>query len=263
MDLGLKDKVVLVTGASAGIGRAVAEAFAREGCRVAVSARRQDALDELAGQLRSLGAADALAVAGDVESTDDIAVVHAAVLSRFDALHVLVNNAGGPPEGAFLECDDAMWEEGFRRNILSAVRFTRLALDPMRRQRWGRVVNVSSVAARQPIDRLTISNALRPGLAGLVRTLANEHGAENITFNNVLPGFTATARVEELASALATARGASMDEVKEGWRASIPAGRLAEPAEIARAIVFLASDAGGYVNGVSLPVDGGWLRGAN
>ena len=260
MDLGLAGKAVLVTGASAGIGEATARAFAREGARLAIVARRQDVLRRVADELRGLGAPDAHALAGDVSLADDVARVVEQARERLGALHVVVANAGGPPSGPFLELTDAQWREGHERTLMSVVRLARAALPIMRRQRWGRIVTVSSVAARQPIDGLVISNTLRAGLAGLARTIANDFGRDGITIHNVLPGFTATARLDELARKVAAQRGTTIDAVKQAWADDAPAGRLAQPDEIAHAIVFLASEAAAYMNGQSVLVDGGLMR---
>lgn len=260
MDLGLADKAVLVTGASSGIGEAAARAFAREGARVAIVARRADVLERVATALRAAGARDAHALVGDVSVADDVARVVAQARDRLGALHVVVANAGGPPSGPFLELTDAQWREGHERTLMSVVRLARAAIPIMRAQRWGRIVTVSSVAARQPIDGLVISNTLRAGLSGLARTIANDFGRDGITIHNVLPGFTATARLDDLAKKVAAQRGTTIDAVKQAWADETPAGRLAQPDEIAHAIVFLASEAAAYMNGQSVLVDGGLMK---
>jgi len=260
MDLGLANRAVLVTGASAGIGAATARVLAREGTRLVIVARREDALRRLADELTELGAPAAVPLAGDVSVADDVARLVERAHAELGALHVVVANAGGPPSGPFLELTDAQWREGHESTLMSVVRLARAAIPVMREQRWGRIVTVSSVAARQPIEGLVISNTLRAGLAGLARTIANDFGRDGITMHNVLPGFTATARLDELASKVAAQRGTSRDAVRQAWADDTPAGRLAEPEEIGRAIAFLASDASAYMNGQSVLVDGGLCR---
>lgn len=261
LNLGLEQKAVLITGASRGIGRAIAEGFARERARLTVVARDPERLDQCRGRLLELGARDVLAVPGNVAVPEDLTGVVEATFGRFGALDVVISNAGGPPSGRFLECTDEMWEEGFQRNFLALVRLARLVMPLMQARRWGRIVQVSSVSARQPIERLTISSALRAGLLGLVRSLATEVAPDNITVNCVLPGYTRTEHVEELAQATAIQRGQSGEQVIQGWMAGIPAGRLAEPAEIADSVLFLASDRAAYITGTALPIDGCFLKG--
>ncbi|GIW70672.1 MAG: oxidoreductase [Planctomycetota bacterium] len=261
MELGLEGRAVLVTGASAGIGRAIAVAFARERARVAVMARRAELLAELCAELRERhGAPQAVPIAGDVGRAEDLKRAVELARAELGALDVAVSNAGGPPPGAFLECTDAMWQQGFERNFLALVRLARLVIPIMRGRRWGRIVHVSSVAAREPIARLVISSALRAGLLGLVRAIAREHAADGIGISCVLPGYTATERLAELAADLASRRGVSPEAIRAGWCAEIPAGRLGTPEEIADAVLFLASERAGYVNGIGLAVDGGLLR---
>lgn len=260
METGIKGKVALVTGASEGLGRACAEAFAAEGCRLAIVARRPAPLKKLAHQLEQLGAPEVLSLSADVAQLQDLERVFAKMFQHFGSIHILLNNAGSPPEGYFLECSDTMWLEGFEQNYLSIIRAARLALPSMQEGGWGRIINISSVAARQPVERLTISNALRSGLAGLIRTMANEFSAQGITINNILPGFTHTERVARLADRMADLKGLTAPQIYEQWEASIPAGRLASPSEIGGLALFLASDAAGYITGTSTPVDGGLLR---
>ncbi|MBI2808722.1 MAG: SDR family oxidoreductase [Planctomycetes bacterium] len=261
MELGLQGKAVLVTGASRGIGRAVAEGFAREGARLCVVARNVEPLEQLRASLSNLGATEVFAVPGNVALADSLQRIVDSMLERFGGIDIVVSNAGGPPEGWFMECTDSMWQEGFERNFLALVRLARLAIPYMKSRRWGRIIHISSVAARQPIDRLTISSALRAGLLGLIRSLASEMASEGISVNSVLPGFTKTEHVAELATALAAGRQCSVEEVYGEWQRSIPADRLAAPDEIARLVLFLASEHAGYITGTAIPIDGGFVKG--
>jgi 3-oxoacyl-[acyl-carrier protein] reductase len=260
-NLGLERRAVLVTGASRGIGRAVAEGFAREGARLTVVARDPERLGQVGRELAALGAGDVLTVPGNVAAPDDLHACVSATVERFGSLDVVVANAGGPPSGRFFECTDEMWMEGFQRNFLSLVRLTRLAVPLMRMRSWGRIIQISSVAARQPIEGLTISSSLRAGLLGMVRSLAAELAPNGITVNCILPGYTRTEHVEELAAESAALRGLNPEQTFQNWLANIPAGRLAKPTEIADAVLFLASDRAAYITGSALPIDGGFVKG--
>ncbi len=261
MLLGLEGKAVLVTGATRGIGRAIAEGFARENARLVILARDRERLDDARGQLLTLGAADVVSVAGDVAIADQLAKAVELSITKFGSLSVVVCNAGGPPAGGFGDCTDAMWDEGYQRTFLPLIRLARLALPHMRMAKAGRIIQVSSVAARQPMERLTISSSFRAGLLGVVRSLAAEVAMDNITVNCVLPGFTRTEHVEELAQTMAQQRGCRVHDVLSQWVAVTPAGRLLEPSEIADAVLFLASERATGITGIGLPVDGGFLRG--
>jgi 3-oxoacyl-[acyl-carrier protein] reductase len=261
METGFVNRSVVVTGATRGIGQAIAEAFARAGSRICVVARRPEPLEQLCAALRQLGAGDVFAVPGDVASVACVESVIGQAVCRFGSVEVVVSNAGGPPAGRFLDCTDAMWQEGFDRNYLALVRLARLAIPIMQARRWGRIIQISSVAARQPISTLTISSGLRAGLLGLVRSMANEFSADGITVNCVLPGLTDTEHLREVAEETAKRDGVAPEALHAGWRRDIPAGRLASPDEIARVVVFLASDLAAYVTGTGIAVDGGYLKG--
>jgi 3-oxoacyl-[acyl-carrier protein] reductase len=265
MDLGLSSKVALVTAASQGIGRATALAFAREGARLAICAREGALLDRAAGEVRALGA-DCEPIRCDLTDAAQIEAMVARVVDRFGSVHVLVNNAGGPPPGRFDQVTDADWQRAFELTLMSAVRTTRAVLPYMRRQRWGRVVNVSSYSVKQPIPDILLSNALRLGVAGWAKTLAGEVARDNVLINTVGPGWTRTDRVAQMLESRASASGRSGGTAITAADAgaaivrNVPLGRLGKPEEIADVIAFLASERASFVTGTFLAVDGGVVQ---
>lgn len=260
MDLGLKNKVALVAAGSRGLGRAVAEELAAEGASLLLCARDAQTLTETAAAIAEKSGAHVLAVPADVTVTDDIKRLVAAGIERFGQIDILVTNAGGPPAGTFDKLTRAQWDEAIKLTLLSAVELARQVLPGMKERRWGRIINITSIAVKQPVDGLLLSNSLRAGLTGFARTLANEVAPEGITVNNVMPGYTRTERLEELVEFMAEKQGISVDEFRGTWEKEIPMGRLGEPRELAATIAFLASERASYITGTSIQVDGGWIR---
>lgn len=262
MDLGLSGRVVLVTAASQGIGRATAEAFAREGAKLAICARDESALRALADALYAATGAEVEPLRGDLTVPTDIDAVVRRVGERFGAIDVLVNNAGGPRPGSSADVTDADWQRAFELTLMSAVRTTRAVLPWMRQRRWGRIVNVSSYSVKQPIPDIMLSNSLRLGVAGWAKTLAAEVAGDNILVNTVCPGWTRTERVTRMFEARSGGTAAGRAAAEAAIVDEIPLRRLATPAEIADVIVFLSSERASYVTGTLLPVDGGIVQGA-
>jgi 3-oxoacyl-[acyl-carrier protein] reductase len=259
MDLGLGGKVALVAASSRGLGRAVAEELAREGARLVLCARGEAALREVADSIRAMGA-EVEAVAADVSRPADVARVVDAGVRAFGQIDVLVTNSGGPPAGPFESHGAEAWHEAVRQNLDSVVELTRAVLPGMKERRWGRIINVTSIAVKQPVDNLILSNSVRAAVTGFARTLANEVASFGITVNNVMPGYTRTQRVDELAARNAALRGTSANTELAVWEQQIPMGRLGQPAEFAAMVAFLASERASYTTGASIPVDGGWIR---
>jgi 3-oxoacyl-[acyl-carrier protein] reductase len=261
MDLGLKNRTALVAASSQGIGRATAEAFAAEGCRVAMCARNEQTLQDAAEKIRKQFGADVLAEAFDVTDPSAVSRFVATVAAKFGSVDICVTNAGGPPAKGFLACSLEEWQRALELNFLSTVYFAREVIPHMQRKRWGRIITLTSITTKQPIADLVLSNAVRAAVVGLVKSLANEFGKDGILVNNVGPGFTATDRLKELAKARSTASGKNEQEIFDGWAGDAPLKRLGEPREVAETIVWLASERASYVTGQTVLVDGGMYKG--
>jgi 3-oxoacyl-[acyl-carrier protein] reductase len=260
MELGIRGRVAVVCGASAGMGKAAALSLAREGAKVAVCARNREALEAAAEEARAAGAAGTLAHPADVTREGDIEAFLTEVSRRLGPPEILVNNAGGPPAGTFEETPEEAWNLAHRLTLQSAVSFCRRVIPGMKSRRWGRIVTITSLTVKQPVEGLILSNAYRSALTAFSKTLAGDLAPFGITVNCVCPGYTDTERLKELAANLAAKRGVREAEVRRDWEKSIPAGRLGRPEEIADVIVFLASERAGYLTGASLLVDGGLVR---
>jgi 3-oxoacyl-[acyl-carrier protein] reductase len=260
MDLGLKGKVALVAASSSGLGRAVAEELAGEHADLILCARGKELLNATRDRIASKSGVDVLAVEADLTVSADIKRVVDEGLAKFGRIDVLVTNNGGPPTGQFESITHSQWEAATRLTLYSALEMTRGVLPGMKQRRWGRVLNITSVAVKQPIDNLMLSNSLRAALTGFARTLANEVATFGITVNNIMPGYTRTERLEELARMLADKEGISPKEFASRWEAEIPMRRLGEPREFAALAAFLVSERASYITGQSIAVDGGWIR---
>lgn len=262
MKLGIRDKTALVAASSKGLGRGCAEALAAEGANVVICARHHEELEKAAKHMEEKTGSDVLAVHADVTDPGEIDQAVRAASERFGGIDILVTNAGGPPAGFFDDFDDEVWEMAFRLNFLSAVRLIRKVLPHMRGNGWGRIINISSAAVKEPVDNLILSNSIRASVHGLAKTLSRQEAGNGITVNNVMPGFTRTDRVEELLFKPGRAAGKSDEEMLAEAAAGIPAGRIGTPEEFGALVAFLASDLAGYINGVSIPADGGSIRAA-
>jgi 3-oxoacyl-[acyl-carrier protein] reductase len=261
MNLQLTDRVALVAAASRGLGRAIAQALADEGATVAIAARHREALDETAHQIAGASGRRVLPVVADVTIPEDVERLVATVERELGCVDVLVNNAGGPRPGVFTDMRDEDWLGAIELNLMSTIRLTRLVLPGMRRRRWGRIINMTGVAVKQPMDNLILSNTARTGVVAMAKTLAGQVAAEGITVNNVCPGYMLTDRVRQLAAATAERFGGTSDEVIAEWQQAIPAGRLGRPEELAALVTFLASEQAAYLTGTTIQMDGGMVKG--
>jgi 3-oxoacyl-[acyl-carrier protein] reductase len=257
MDLNLSGKHALVCGASEGIGRAAAHELALLGADVTVLARREAVLQEVAASLPHVAAGQKHEwVAADVAQHDNLREI-LAVLTSARPVHILINNTGGPPGGRAIDADTSAYLEAFHRHLLANQILAQAVLPDMRQAQWGRIVNVVSTSVKEPIANLGVSNTIRGAVASWAKTLSRELAGDGITVNNVLPGYTRTQRLQQILHDRASSSGKSEDVVAAGMLATVPAGRFADAGEVAAAIAFLASPAAGYINGVSLAVDGG------
>jgi 3-oxoacyl-[acyl-carrier protein] reductase len=255
VNLGLDGKVSLVCGASRGIGRAIADELAAEGASLALCSRNAERLEAEAAEL------DALALPADLSVAGEPTRVVEATVERLGKLDVLVANTGGPPAGTHDTLTLEDWDRATALLLRSTVELATAALPGMKERGWGRILAVTSVAVKQPVDNLILSNSLRAAVTGFAKTLSREVAPHGITVNTILPGYTATERVTELNRANAEREGVDPSEIQARLEASIPLGRLAEPREFAALAAFLASDRASYITGGAFAVDGGWLRG--
>ncbi len=261
MDLGLKGRVAIVAASSQGLGKAVALGLAREGAKLALCARTEATLNPAAEEIQKATGADVLARPVDVTVYDQVRNFVAETAGRFGRVDICVTNAGGPPSKPFAETTVADWQAGVNLNLMSTLYFAREVLPLMQQRKWGRLIAITSVAVKQPIDGLILSNSVRSAVSGLVKSLANEYGKDNILVSNVCPGYTQTARLDQLAGRLAAAEGVGADQIRARWAAQAPLGRLGQPEEFANLVVFLASERASYLTGVTIAVDGGLAKG--
>ena len=261
MDLGLKDRVAIVAASSKGLGKAVAMGLAKEGAKLALCSRNAAAIAVAADEIRGATGVEVLAEPVDVTVEDQVADFVRRAQDRFGRLDICVTNAGGPPSKTFSETTVEDWRKGVDLNLMSTLFFAREVLPIMQRRRWGRLTTITSMTVKQPVDGLILSNSVRAAVSGLVKTLSNEYGPSNVLVNNVCPGYTLTARLDELANRLASSEGASREEVEKRWTSQIPLRRLATPEEFADIVVFLASERASYITGASIAIDGGFVKG--
>ncbi|MBI1803526.1 MAG: SDR family oxidoreductase [Ignavibacteriae bacterium] len=261
MDLGLNGKVALVTASSHGLGKATALALAKEGATVVICSRQKNEIERTAKEIHKKTGSTVLALAADVSKLPDIRKIVAVAKRKFGTIHILVNNAGGPPTGSILSLPEDEWKKGIDLTLMSVVRLCREVLPLMIGQHWGRVITITSITAKQPINDLLISSTLRPGILGLSKVLSNLYAQYNITVNTICPGNTLTKRQEELMKSRSAQKKMTMKEYMTETVKDIPAGRMGRPEEIGDVIAFLASEKASYINGVNLLVDGGLARG--
>ena len=257
MDLGLKGKVALVTAASKGMGRACAMAFGAEGARVAMCARTESDLRAAADEVKAKTGAEVFALPADVTRAGDVTTLVARVADALGPVDILVANCGGPPRGFFEEMSDEQWQGAFEVSLLSTVRLIRAVLPGMKAKKSGSILSIQSVSVKQPLNDLLLSNAIRPGVAGLMKTLANQLGRDGIRVNTVCPGRIMTDRF----MGGLKASGLTREQYLERASMEIPLARVGTPEEFAGVVVFLASERASYVSGVALQVDGGLVRG--
>jgi 3-oxoacyl-[acyl-carrier protein] reductase len=261
VDLGLKNKVALVAGGSMGLGLAVAKMLSKEGARVAICALDDPYLPQAREEIIRETGGEVIAVPTDVTDAEQAKNFVRSAMDHYGTLDILVNNAGGPPSKPFFDIDDKLWEFGFRLNLLSTILMTREAVPVMKAKRWGRIINMTSISVKQPIDGLILSNTIRSGVIGFAKSLSNELAPFNITVNSVCPGYTMTERVREVSRAVAAREGTTPDAIIKKWETEIPMGRLGKPEELAGLVAFLASEIAGFITGAAIQIDGGYYKG--
>jgi len=261
MDLGIRDRIALVTASSQGLGRAAAEALAAEGARLAVCSRDEARIRETGAEIANRYGVEVLALACDVTRPEEVSALREQVLKRYGTVHILFTNAGGPPPGGILEQRTADFEAALRLNLLSAIDLIYAFLPAMREQRWGRVIASTSITLRQPIPSLSLSNVSRAGVAAFIKNLSLEVAGLNITANTLAPGYIMTERVKRIIEARAAKEGISFEQALASAVREIPAGRVGTPEEFGALVAFLASERASYLNGETILLDGGLHRG--
>jgi 3-oxoacyl-[acyl-carrier protein] reductase len=261
MDLYIKDRIAIVAASSRGLGKAVALGLAEEGVRLTICSRGKEALEKTADEIKSETGVEVLAISGDVSKPEDVKEIVSQTVNRYGTVHILVNNAGGPPLGDFLSFSPDDWQRALELNLMSTINLTREVIPYMRRQRWGRIINITSVAVKQPIDGLILSNTSRAGVIGFAKSISNEFARDNILVNNVCPGRILTDRIIRLAEERAKRGMVSTEEIINSWEKDIPLGRIGRPKELADLVVFLSSERASYITGATIQVDGGIVKG--
>lgn len=260
MDLGLKNRVAIVTGSSRGIGKAIARGLSKEGAKVAICSRNTAELEKTAEEIKYLTGTEVLPLKVDLKNEGDVKLLVEQTIKKFGRVDVLVNNSGGPPASIFLDTTKDGWRDALDSLLMSVISCCMEVVPYMKKQQWGRIINMASFTAKQPAERLILSNAVRAAVLGLTKTLSNELAEYGILVNAVCPGWTLTRRVEELAKSTAEKTGKAYDLVIAEWANDIPLKRLAQPEEIASQVVFLASEKASYITGTVIQVDGGYIK---
>lgn len=260
MDLGIRNRVALVAASSKGLGREVARRLAEEGARLCLCARGEAALKETADWLRNTFHSDVLDVACDLTVGSEVHALIEKARDRFGTIDILVTNAGGPPVGSFLEHDDERWKKAVDLNLLSTVRLCREVIPMMTKDRWGRIVLMTSISVKQPLDGLILSNSVRAAVVALGKSLANELGKHNILVNSVCPGYFLTDRVRDLARSSAEKTDGTPEQVLESFAQFSPLGRVGNPEEFGSLVAFLCSERASFVTGAAIAIDGGLSR---
>lgn len=260
MDFGLRDKIALVAAASKGLGKAVALELAREGATVAICARNKETLLKAREEIAAATGQEVRALVADVTKKGQIQSMVKDIVGEFGRVDILVCNAGGPPSGLIRDLSPEDFPPSLELNLLSTINLCYEVMPNMQERRWGRIINITSVSAKQPIDTLVLSNTARAGVLGFSKSLSNQLAPFGITVNCVCPGYTKTERVESLAKAFEENRRGTVEEFYKGIEKTIPAGRLATPEEFSAAVAFLASERASYITGTALSIDGGYIK---
>ena len=260
MNFGLEGRVAIVTAASRGLGKATAMELAAEGARVAMNARNEEQLQDTAAEIRSATGAQVLAVAGDVTNDADVNRLISEAKNRFGSIDILVANAGGPPAGFFDDFDAQHFRDAVELNLISTISLCRVAVPHMRERRWGRIIAITSIAAKQPVENLILSNTARAGVLGFLKSLSQQIAADGITVNTVCPGYHLTERLKSLSTSIAQKEGVNVEEVYARWAASTPMKRIGDPREFGAVVAFLCSERASYLTGTVIQIDGGAYR---
>ncbi len=257
MEFGLDGKVALVAAGSRGIGRATALQLSKEGAALAICARGEEDLMRTVEDCQG----PSIGVQADVSNPGDVERFVQDALDAFEGIDVLINNAGGPPRGGFEDVNSEAFREALNLNLMSTINLTQECLPHLKSGDWGRIINITSISAKEPLEDLVLSNTARAGVLGAAKTLSREVAENDVTVNSVLPGLTGTDRLHNLIREQASESKKSFEKAREDSESNIPMGRWGEPDELADVITFLASERASYVTGTALQVDGGLVSG--
>jgi 3-oxoacyl-[acyl-carrier protein] reductase len=260
MDLGIKERVALVAASSRGLGKAIAQRLSQEGAKVIICARGEDRLLKTRDEIAAATGGVVKAITADVTDKDQVSRLVKKTIDEFGKIDILVCNAGGPPSGTADTFTVTDYDQALELNLLSTINLCYEVMPFMKKQRWGRIICMTSVSAKQPIDNLILSNTSRAGVLGFSKSLSNQLAASGITVNSVCPGYTRTERVDELARSFEESGKGTVKDFYSNIEKAIPTGRLGTPEELAQAVAFLASEGAGYMTGIALQVDGGYIK---
>lgn len=260
MDLGISNKIALVTASSQGLGKAIATQLSKEGTKVMICSRNDRNISRTKDEIEAETGNTIRAFVTDVREKDDVKKMIKQIVDEFGTIHILVCNAGGPPSGFMEDFEIEDYQDALELNLISTINLCYAVTSRMKEQKWGRIINMTSVSAKQPLHNLILSNTARAGVLGFSKSLSQQLAVHGITVNSVCPGYTRTERVEELARAFEKSGQGTMQDFYQSIENTIPAGRLGTPEELAHAVTFLASDKAGYITGIALQIDGGFVK---
>jgi 3-oxoacyl-[acyl-carrier protein] reductase len=260
MELGLKNRVAVVTGSSTGIGKEIAKGLSEQCAGVVICSRKKERIQDTAEELSKFSDTPILPIQTDLRTKEEIDHLMDRAIEKFKRVDILVNNTGGPPPLLLHETQEYQWHDALQLVLMSTIRCCQKTIPYMKKNGWGRIINMTSIAAKQPEERLGLSNTIRAGILGLTKTLANELGQYNILVNAVCPGWTKTKRVDDLLHTIALKSGKTPDEIQKELSKNIPLNRMARAEEIANLVVFLASEKASYITGTTIQADGGYIR---
>ena len=260
MDLSIKGKNALVCASSQGLGKSAALDLAKEGVNLAICSRNEEEISLVKQEIEQIADVKVVAIEADLSSDKDISALFQKAKKELKAIDILINNNGGPPPSTFEELTDEDWQRTFNSTMMSAIRLSKLVLPDMKKNKWGRIINISSVSVKTPVNGLFLSNSIRMGVLGWAKALSDEVAPHGITVNSVCPGTTKTERIEQILNAQSESSGKDKSEIEESMANSIPMLRIGEASDLSALITFLASEKASYMTGLAVQVDGGSAR---